>query len=98
MDNNIPCLPLEQQAEVRSKSWMSVKQLEEAGEVWSISFMTTLTYRLSGIPCRKGAYTKAEKQDIHDAIQMYQKVRKPSKESFLKKVGTHVRRFPGKQP
>jgi hypothetical protein len=80
--DNIPCLPLEEQAEVRSKSWLSAKQLEEAGEVWSTSFKTTLTYRLSGIPCRKGAYTKTEKQNIHDAIQMYQKVCKPSKESF----------------
>lgn len=31
-------VPLEDQAEFLATRWMSVKQFEEAGEVWSVSF------------------------------------------------------------
>jgi hypothetical protein len=65
----------EDQAEFLATRWVSVKQLEEAGERWTALPASVIDYGFSGIPCRKGPFTKQEVGKIQAALDVYQKVR-----------------------
>jgi hypothetical protein len=67
-------MTLKDQAEILATRWMSVGQLEEAGELNGLFSGAMLDYMQSGISFRRGPFAKNEKRMIDDALQRYQKV------------------------
>ena len=65
---------VEDQAEFLATHWMSVGQLEKAGESNCLFSGAVLDYMQLGVPCRRGPFVEHEKQLIDEAIKRYQKV------------------------